>query len=486
MTAILSLLSFIKETDAASSYKLDHATIDRAVRLKEKHIVIVGAGITGLTLTLSLHHFGHSLLGGKIAGDEQCPVSVSIFERSDQIKEMGGMITLTPNPLRILHQLGILHRTPGVRSRYRGPYIVDRAIFVDRIAVNSVEGGRSRIGSLSLQESDLGGFKSSIRIWRHDLRNILEHAVLALPGVNIHHGMEVVRVERDESSGLVSAFFANRTFVQGDLVFGCDGITSTVRTTYVDPDRAPKYSGYCAIQTVCQHDDVDSGSSDYEDFRSRPTHLRENSVMTLSMSKKGSVLSSYLEAMQQNHRMDGDVEAKNSHLLPPNSRLAQTFRSIIEANRSHHIIDPQVLEDFSHSDGLDLSYFPLHELPDGAWSQENVCLVGSAAHAKVPSLLTGAHGGIAIGLALEDAYSLAKSLFFSRHQEDSFTHWASMRRQRVEKVYDLAPGRGFWDGEILLSESKRSLEGGKGFAAIAKEWLLAVYLKLPLLTEVKL
>ncbi|KAH8807873.1 hypothetical protein F5884DRAFT_348473 [Xylogone sp. PMI_703] len=440
MTSTLSLLSFIKEAEAASSYKLDRAIIERAVSLKEKHIIIIGTGITGLTLALSLHHFGHSLLEGKITGDKQCPVSVSIFERSDQIEEMGGMITLTPNSLRVLHQLGILQRKPGARSGYRGPYIVDKAIFVDRIVVDSVEGGWSRLGTLSLQESDLGAFKSSIRIWSHDMRNVLENAVLALPGVDIHHGMEAVRVEREESSGIVSAFFANHTSVRGDLIFGCDGITSIVRTTYVDRDRAPGYAGYCAIQTVCRHDNAESGSSGYEDFRSPPIHLLENSVMTLSMSKKGSILSSYLdddrspvcheaiaqvsdlEAIQQNCRVDGHIEAKNSHLLPPSNHLAQTFRSIIEAKRSRRTIDPQLLEDFNSSDGLEVSYFPLHELPDGAWSRENICLLGSAAHAKVPSLLTGARGGIAIELALGDAYSLAKSLFFSRHQEDSFTY----------------------------------------------------------------
>lgn len=56
-------------------------------------VIVVGAGIAGLSAGLAL---------------PQCSHSVTILESSSQLSETGAGIQLAPNATRILHRLGVL------------------------------------------------------------------------------------------------------------------------------------------------------------------------------------------------------------------------------------------------------------------------------------------------------------------------------------------------------------------------------------------
>jgi salicylate hydroxylase len=61
--------------------------------VKSLRVIVVGAGIAGLSAGLALSRYSHS---------------VTILESSTQLGETGAGIQLAPNATRILHRLGVL------------------------------------------------------------------------------------------------------------------------------------------------------------------------------------------------------------------------------------------------------------------------------------------------------------------------------------------------------------------------------------------
>ena len=60
--------------------------------MKDVHVLIIGAGIGGLTAALAL---------------QQARCRVTVFEQADALRELGAGILVTPNAMHALHHLGV-------------------------------------------------------------------------------------------------------------------------------------------------------------------------------------------------------------------------------------------------------------------------------------------------------------------------------------------------------------------------------------------
>ena len=80
-----------------------------------------------------------------------------------------------------------------------------------------------------------------MRVKRTDLVNMLLEKFKEGSGIRVEWGKRVVSVQEDENGVRVS--LQDGTIDTSDLLLGCDGIRSAVRTTYVDPAAVPLYSG---------------------------------------------------------------------------------------------------------------------------------------------------------------------------------------------------------------------------------------------------
>jgi len=199
-------------------------------------IVIVGAGIGGLTLGLALQAAG---------------IPCRIFESAAEIRAIGVGINLLPHATRELAALGL------------EPALAEVAIeTTDATFFN-------RFGQLIYQEplGRAAGYEHpQFSIHRGDLQMVLRDAFLARAGVDrLVTNRHCFAVEQDESG--VSVHFSDgpggaaRSTVRGRAAIACDGINSAVRKQFFPKEGEPRYSGVNMWRGVTRWKPMLSGAS---------------------------------------------------------------------------------------------------------------------------------------------------------------------------------------------------------------------------------
>lgn len=182
-------------------------------------IAIIGGGIGGMTLALSLHDAGFE--------------DVDIYESASAVKELGVGIALQPHAVRELTELGLLDDLNGV-----GIPIAEQEYYSKR--------GQRIWGEPS---GLAGGYRwPQINIHRGQLLGVLYRAVLDRLGAGrVHTGYHLARLGQQD--GAAWGEFGDRAMgtavarVESDLLVGCDGIHSVVRQTLYPDEGPPRWNG---------------------------------------------------------------------------------------------------------------------------------------------------------------------------------------------------------------------------------------------------
>jgi FAD-dependent urate hydroxylase len=172
-------------------------------------VVIVGAGIGGLTAGIALRQAGYE---------------VEIYDRVKEMRPVGAGISLWSNGVKVLNRLGLGQE-------------------IDRIGgqMNRME-YRTKTGEL-ISTIDLTPLIQEVGqrpypVARRDLQNML---VSAYDGeVALNH--KCIDVKEDENS--VTAIFENGHQATGDLLVAADGVRSILREYVLGQKVEPKYGGY--------------------------------------------------------------------------------------------------------------------------------------------------------------------------------------------------------------------------------------------------
>jgi 2-polyprenyl-6-methoxyphenol hydroxylase-like FAD-dependent oxidoreductase len=168
-------------------------------------VVVVGAGIGGLTAALALRESGFD---------------VHVYEQARALREVGAGLALGANAVRILHRLGLAEalRAVGVRSESWDFRDWQSGAVLGRVPL--AEAGEARWGA------------PFYNAHRADLHDALRAAV-----GNEHITLGACCVSVEEHGSEVAIGFADGRHETGDLVVGADGIHSVVREYVAGPDQ---------------------------------------------------------------------------------------------------------------------------------------------------------------------------------------------------------------------------------------------------------
>ena len=203
--------------------------------MAEPHVLIVGAGIGGLTTALMLHARG---------------IPCTLFERSESVRELGVGINTLPHAIHELAELGLLPALDAVGIR------THELIYSNRFG--------QRIWR-ELRGTDAGFTVPQFSIHRGKLQNVLYQAVLERLGAErVLTGHRLVGFEGDEAG--VTARFArtgSEAAVEacGCVLVGADGIHSSVRAAFYPHEGPPSWNGLLLWRGATQWEPFLSGRS---------------------------------------------------------------------------------------------------------------------------------------------------------------------------------------------------------------------------------
>jgi len=346
-------------------------------------IIIVGAGIGGLTLGLALHQAG---------------IACRIYESVPDVKAIGVGINLLPHATKELAALGLEDALARVAVKTR-----DATFF-------------NRFGQLIYQEPlgrAAGYDHPQFSTHRGDLQMILLDAFRSRAGADrIVTNSHCVGVAQDEAG--VTATFSdgpggkNRLAVRGRVAISCDGINSAVRKQFFPDEGEPRYSGVNMWRGVTRWKPMLSGAS-----MVRAGWLSHGKMVIYPIRDADT------DGLQLINWV-AEIETPNYRKRDWNR--AGSIEDFIGAFADWHF-DWLDVPAFVRAADLVLEFPMVDQDPLPRWSFGRVTLLGDAAHPMVPRGSNGA------GQAILDVRALTTAL---REHADPVAALAAYEAQRLE------------------------------------------------------
>jgi 2-polyprenyl-6-methoxyphenol hydroxylase-like FAD-dependent oxidoreductase len=385
--------------------------------------LIAGAGIGGLTTALHLHEAG---------------IEVEIFERADEVRELGVGINMLPHAVTVLADLGLLAGLDAAGIRMR------ELIYTNRFG---------QVVWQELRGLDAGHEAPQVSIHRGKLLGVIHRAVIARLGPDvIRTGCRADGFEQTEDGVVVHLRGLDgwHGTVRGDLLIGADGIHSTIRTQLYPEEGQPIWSGIMLWRGA-----------------TRWPIWRDGRTMAIAGGNFAKFVYYPIEADPAEPEMrltNWAVMAKVGEAGTSPQRREDWSRSGIAdevlpfvRDRFHlDFVDPasiiQATEDFYEYPNCDREPLP-------RWSFGRATLVGDAAHPMYP---VGSNGA---SQAILDARCLARHLRFGNSIEAALSRYDSERRPATSEIV-LANRKGGPEGVIDMVEA-RAPDGFDDIEAIA-------------------
>lgn len=348
-----------------------------------REIAILGVGIGGLTTALTLHQRGFQ--------------KINIYERLKPKSSLGAGLVLWPNATCILHHLGL----EDAVSKVGGDLL--------KMVRHSSDG--EFLGELSITdlEKELGF--SSYAISRYELTQILLDKLKDLQ-IDIHYSKNVESIYTNQDSRTCVEFDDGEK-ITPDIIVGADGRMKSVARKFVMGNNQPVYQHYVNWVGLIDGTPLDINKQksvqDYWGVGERFGYVPISDTKSYWAGCKRLPLG-----------LGEPIGGNKKELVAIFNNWPHPIRQIIAATAEENI---KRIEVFDHD-------------PIQQWHLHNVCLLGDAAHAALPTSGQGACQ------AIEDAWHFAQCL--SNSPDDLELALKSFEQLRYDKTKSIILGaRGF-------------------------------------------
>ncbi|KAJ5606680.1 hypothetical protein N7510_009461 [Penicillium lagena] len=341
--------------------------IEDLVSSETFHVAIIGGGIGGLAVALSIAKYSPTL------------AKITVYEQAPEYGEIGAGVGIGIQAGRVLRNLGVYEAVDAISGHRNGCHRSTRRydnddIIVDVLAANS-DGLADGIGQL----------------WVHraDFLEVLYNEIRKRGCAKLETGKKAVKLE--DCGSTVSIIFEDGSSSLAHLVIACDGIHSTIRSQFA-VDR-PTYSGRIAYRGTLPFAGTELAESwPYPSLT--VSWLAPDKHFLVFPISKGRLLNVVGFVTKHEDELDGLKESWKS--AAPREDLEQEYagwtpkvqkiiRSMSPVVSKWKLNDRELLSDWCYMDG-------------------KVVLSGDAAHAMLP------HQGSGAGHAIEDANVLGLAI----------------------------------------------------------------------------
>ena len=369
-----------------------------------KKIIIVGAGISGLTLAHSLRQL--------------TTYAVRVIEKDTPANLLGTGINLLGNALRALDQVGLAEECLKHGKGWSEVCLADGAGNISR----TIQTGKSH----------REGFPAALGIMRPVFGKILTDNALA-SGAKIDYKTTVTDIKQQE--GKVTIKLSNGETDTCDLLVAADGAYSTTRKMIFGEYLKGEYVG----QGIWRY-----------------TIPRPKTLEGFVAYRHGAV-SLGLLPLSEDLCYLFFLENSQEKMHFPENKLANILKQRLEGFTAPEIrYAREIIDSEKH-----INYRPLEPLlVPQPWYKGRVLLIGDAAHSVTPQLTSGG------GMAIEDAVVLAEEIHRHSELNQALPAYCKRRENRVKIVYENSlaickaeqePTRNEEGVSNILSESYRML-----------------------------
>ena len=331
--------------------------------------IIIGGGIGGLTTAIALRQIG---------------MDVAVFEKADQIREVGSGLPLWANALKALHTLGLTDIIESLGQPVSTGCITDW--HGDVLANVNTEKLLQKLGTISMV------------VHRAELLSALLNV---LGTSNISLGATCVSCSQDATGA--SAYFADGRVARGDILIGADGLHSIIRKQLFSASK-PHYAGYTCWRGIAHttRRDIETWAWG-KGYQFGITPMRNERAYWFA----------------QRYAVEGEADQSIG-------RKCEVFNLF----HDWHAPIPEIIAATDETDILRNDVYECTYLAH--WSCGRITLLGDAAHVMTPNLGQGAC------VAIEDAVELANCLAIETDEIAVLHTYETRRVQRANAIARVA------------------------------------------------